>query len=315
MSGFYIKNQGLIGAAGANRFDNLQIFGGGGVGLYDFTTATFTTGGQTGRLGPSLTQARSGLTGPEVDTWKENTEFFNTSNGIQLWTVPEDGTYRIEAWGAQGGGGGEGGLGAKIQGDFQLDEGEIIRILVGQMGEENGFHGGGGGGTFAVKEPYNTNESILAIAGGGGSVSSRYGSNQQTNSDTIGRTETSGGTGFRTGSGGLGNAGANGQGGTGNDTAHGGAGFFGNGSGGSAQAFVNGGTGDSGIADGGIGVGGGAVTGWYRQGRGGGYSVGAGARGSTGSRGGGGGSFNSGTNQSNTAGENSGHGKVEITLL
>jgi len=52
--------------------------------LYPFTTATFTNGGQEGRLGPSLAQARSGLSGPEVDGWKNDTEFFNTADGIQL---------------------------------------------------------------------------------------------------------------------------------------------------------------------------------------------------------------------------------------
>ena len=74
-----------------NGEDWLDI-GTSGAGLYDFTTATFTSGGATAQNGPSLTQARDGLTGPEVSTWKNNTEFFNTTNGIQLWTVPANGT-------------------------------------------------------------------------------------------------------------------------------------------------------------------------------------------------------------------------------
>lgn len=89
--------------------------------LYNFTTATFTPGGATGRGGPTLTQARTGLTGPETDAWKNNTEFFNTTNGIQLWNVPVDETYIIECWGAQGGnvfqcGGGLGGFGGEAVG-------------------------------------------------------------------------------------------------------------------------------------------------------------------------------------------------------
>ena len=59
--------------------------GGGGAGLYAFVSATFTTGGNTGPDGPSLTTARSGLTTTGApDSWKNNTSFFNTSNGIQV---------------------------------------------------------------------------------------------------------------------------------------------------------------------------------------------------------------------------------------
>lgn len=288
-------------------------FGSGDAALFNFTNATFTPGGSTGRTGPSLSQARNGLSGPETNEWKNNTQFFNTSNGIQLWTVPQDGTYRIEAFGAEGGGGGAGGLGARMRGDFQLTEGEIIRILVGQQGEDNGVHGGGGGGSFVVRTPYNTNQSILVIAGGGGSISERY-NNSQSDPNSVGQAGTSGGSGFQVGAGGLGTPGSNGQGGTGNSSAYGGGGFFSGGDGG-AQSFTSGGAGESRTADGGFGGGGGAATGWDRNGGGGGYSGGSGARGSSGSRGGGGGSFNSGTNQSNTAGVRSGSGQVQITLL
>lgn len=72
--------------------------------LYDFTDATFTSGGQFGRSGPSYAQAVSGLTGTGVNGWKNNTEFFNTSSGIMLWKVPETKTYRLELKGASGGG-------------------------------------------------------------------------------------------------------------------------------------------------------------------------------------------------------------------
>jgi len=141
-------------------------------GLYLFTTATFTNGDQEGREGPSLTQARNGLSGPEVDDWKNDTEFFNTSDGIQLWTVPRDGTYRVTAFGAQGGGTVDrGGRGAIILGDFNLATGEVIQILVGQMGfPTNNRHSSGGGGTFIVKNTENTpsTSDILVIAGGGG---------------------------------------------------------------------------------------------------------------------------------------------------
>ena len=67
------------------------------------------------------------------------------SGGIQSWVVPEAGTYQITALGAAGGtqqytgdeGSGTvspGGLGASIQGTFELTAGETIYVLVGQMG-------------------------------------------------------------------------------------------------------------------------------------------------------------------------------------
>lgn len=147
--------------------------------LYSFTSATFTPGGATFRTGPTLAQAVSGLTGTGVDAWKNNTTYFNTSNGIQLWKVPATGVYTIDCYGAQGGNAGSqpGGLGARIKGNFSLTEGEIIRILVGQQGQ-SGAHtqdnqpmGAGGGGTYVIRTPYNTTPSILTIAGGGGGAS------------------------------------------------------------------------------------------------------------------------------------------------
>jgi hypothetical protein len=148
-----------------------------GPSLYAFTSATFTNGGANGQVGPSLTQARAGLSVTGTDTWKNDTSFFNTTNGIQLWTVPRTGTYRITADGSQGcsnasGGGAIPGAGARIIGDFVLTQGEVIRILVGQREDQSSGCGGtgGGGGTFVVRTPYNTTGSILAIAGGGGDM-------------------------------------------------------------------------------------------------------------------------------------------------
>ena len=95
-------------------------------------------------------------------------------SGIQLWTVPRTGEYRIEAIGASGGYGEDsviktGGRGARMIGNFILTKDEIIRILVGQKGKrgrENTKTAGGGGGTFVVRG----NNKSLIIAGGGGGV-------------------------------------------------------------------------------------------------------------------------------------------------
>jgi hypothetical protein len=288
--------------------------------IYTFTNATFTTGGTTGKDGPSLAAAQSGLTGTGVDAWKNNTTFFNTTGGIQLWTVPTTGTYRIEAWGAQGGGGTDsrsipGGFGARMRGDFSLTSGEVIRILVGQTGAAT--FGGGGGGTFVVRAPYNNTGSILVIAGGGSGMSPFATVSHAT-------TATNGISGSVANSGGT-----SGGGGVGGNGPAGGAGFTGNGGATTCSgvvaplAFVNGGTGGHNPTDtrfiGGFGGGSGAD--WIcvgANGAGGGYSGGGVGTGS--SSAGGGGSFNSGTNQSNDNGNTGtanlvGGGRVIITLV
>jgi 6-phosphogluconolactonase (cycloisomerase 2 family) len=332
-----------IGGAGPQQIDDGA---GGGTtpapSLYPFTSATFSPGGQTGRTGPSLVQARTGLTGTGVDAWKTDTSFFNTSLGIQLWTVPQTGVYRIEAWGAEGGihgsYGDPAGRGARMRGDFALTSGEIIRILVGQPGlglSNTCAAASGGGGTFVVRTPYNTNGSILVIAGGGGGEGTTAG----LRAGIDGWTGDSG----LVSNGGNVSGGINGAGGAQPPNtpcsiiyvSGSGGGFFTNGGGpsggpgnsstGGGFSFVNGGEGGNRLAgndgsqylDGGFGGGG---MGNYGAGAGGGYSGGGGGQGTscdctTWRGGGGGGSFNSGSNQSNSSGARTGAGQVTITLL
>lgn len=92
--------------------------------LYTFVSHTFTNCGQTGGTGPILANCR-GTYGAGV-TWAQDTtnNYLNMStNGIQEWKVPVTATYTIDAYGAQGGnsaGGGVGGYGARMKGDFAL---------------------------------------------------------------------------------------------------------------------------------------------------------------------------------------------------
>ena len=55
--------------------------------------------------------------------------------------------------GHQGGsvGGRNGGLGAKMKGEFQLAQGMKIKVVVGQQGIAHGNGAGGGGGSFVVE--------------------------------------------------------------------------------------------------------------------------------------------------------------------
>ena len=296
--------------------------------LYAFTTATFTPGGSLGREGPTLAEARTGLTGPEVANWKNNTDYLNVTSGIISWTVPKNGIYKINALGARGGksSGYGGGLGARLIGDFVLSEGDVIKILVGQKGNPHINYGsGGGGGTFVIKSPYNNTGSILVIAGGGGgqaSALSSLGSNAVLT--TAGGDQTTNTYGSTTGGGTAGGGGGRHTGNS-NGMGSGGGGFTGNGTGSGSSSggasFTNGGLGGisetssarTNTAVGSFGGGGsGTQTPNGGAGGGGGYSGGAGG---VWSGGGGGGSYNAGTSQVNTAGVGDDDGAVTITFF
>ena len=125
------------------------------------TVYTFTNAGATGRTGPTQTQINSTYTGGNT----LNGGVTINTQGIQEWTVPANGVYTIEVWGAQGGntGVGIGGKGARMKGDFTLSQGDVLKILVGQQGLGNNYDGGGGGGTFVVKKTGNASTNILSL--------------------------------------------------------------------------------------------------------------------------------------------------------
>ena len=286
---------------------------------------TFTNAAATEYTGPTQAQVNSAYTGTSLAGG------VTVSAGIQYWTVPVTGTYRVDALGAQGGsiGGYAGGYGARIRGDFSLTAGDVLHIIVGQTGIGAGSGAGGGGGSFAIVSPYNTNGSILVIGGGGGgAVSYVPGAMNGYNglSGNSGGTTSNPGGSDLTGCYGPGAGGTNGNGGT-QGCAAGGGGFFGNGVAGGHQAaggvaFVSGGNGGistngGGLTHGGFGCGGAGSPSNGYGGGGGGYSGGGGGgwNGTSVGNGGGGGSYNAGTNQINTAGSNSGNGQVIITKL
>lgn len=293
-----------------------------GANLYAFSAHTFTSCGQSGRTGPSLSTCTSAY----ETTWDSNPAWFGMqTNGIQRWTVPATGTYRIRACGAQGGGNNQSpiypGRGACIQGDVALEMGEVLQILVGQSGSGAVWTGGGGGGSYVVRA-----DGTPLVIGGGGAGASR------TQDARAGYTDASTGTSGRNGYGSTG--GSNGAGGgvssAGNRSGAGGGLLSAGGNGvvsttlseggaGFAQGGIGGNCGDCTNAGvGGFGGGGGAYHA-EAPGGGGGYSGGGGGQNAGGSLGtwdaGGGGSFNAGTNQVNSAGAQVGHGQVTITRL
>ena len=241
------------------------------------------------------------------------TTTINYTGSIINWTVPAGvTTIEIEAWGAEGSNSTSSvytpGLGARMKGTFTVSPGDTLKILVGQHLNSTGGNGGGGG-TFVCKS---NNDPLIIAGAGGGSARTTDSTNKHGNTTTTGGTGAAGG-----GAGGTNGSGGNA--GTTSWNAGAGGGLLTNGQDGSSsgyggRAFVNGGAGGGGTtgAAGGFG-GGGRGSSYVVGGGGGGYSGGGGGGNSSAGVGGGGGSFNGGTNQSNTGGVNTGHGKVEIT--
>ena len=115
------------------------------------TAMNFSNASATGKDGPTQAQ----VTAAYDNTTLDDAVTINTQ-GIQEWTVPATATYTIEAYGAQGGRSYlyntntwfDGGKGAKMVGDFDLSQGDVLKIVVGQQGVEfgSGTRGAGGGG-------------------------------------------------------------------------------------------------------------------------------------------------------------------------
>jgi len=258
----------------------------------------------------------------------QTTQTFNYTGSQQTFTIPACvSSIVINASGAQGGTATygpppAGGLGANIIGTFAVTPGQVLNIMVGQMGINGSggcgnLNGGGGGGSF-VWDAANSINPLIAAGGGGGSGSCGY---------------SGGGPGLSSLAGpGLG--GNCGPCNNGNGTGGGGAGWNANGQGckgtagcgASAPALspLNGGTGGTpfmntcymngpgGFSGGGAGggnCGGGGGGGGYNGGDGGGNVLVCqpGSFGGT--------SYNGGTNQTNTSGTQSNDGIVTITYF
>lgn len=239
--------------SGSTYFVRNQLTGLGGSALYQFTSWTFTTGGSTGRTGPTISQLRSAYSAAD---WRNTYLAEGSFQGYQDWTVPEDGVYEFTTRGAPGRQGRAlGGGGAIVRGRVRLTKGEIITIVCGQRGElpqSANTYPGSSGATFVVRKSGNI---PLFIAGGGSSSS-------DTTNGLNAVTTNQGGTSSRGFIGGT-----SGNGATGRSSGGGGGGFFSAGGnstqGGGGQGFNNGLLGGSAAniansGNGGFGGGGGA---------------------------------------------------------
>lgn len=132
--------------------------------------------------------------------WYRSGYPYPKTGGVQKFVVPEDGLYKLEVWGAQGGSGGAlqapGGYGAYATGQVLLPKGTVLYIYSGgkgganngstggaggyngggKGGQGNQYKGGGGGGGAThislqnglLSTLSNARDKILIVAGGGG---------------------------------------------------------------------------------------------------------------------------------------------------
>ncbi|PFX12468.1 hypothetical protein AWC38_SpisGene23572 [Stylophora pistillata] len=266
--------------------------------------AVFTNLNASGRFGP--TTLSSHYTGQDYDGQ------VTLSSGIEQWTVPYSGEYRIEAIGAAGGYDklNNSALyrrrGARMIGTFSLNKSEVIQILIGQEGGINkvNYSSGGGGGTFVVR---GANKSLI-IAGRAGGIQKL----KSRHSGCDASSNSSGNPGYKSWS-----AGSNGYGAQIADTVGsggGGGGFYSSGrssvkfgstigsSGEGGKGFLQGGVGGRALFKnivGGFGGGGGVFGKGQAVEEEGGYSGGGSGDNIADSCGGDGGSYNAGKNQHN----------------
>ncbi len=312
--------------------------------VYEFSNYTFVSGMPRGQATPS-TQNFASLYGGQPFT--SGYFSYNSSSGLQSWTVPGTGTYRIEAGGARGGRDNNYGIadiwGAKIRGEFDLNEGTVLTFRIGSGGNQytspHGNECGGGGGTYVNNSTAGT--TMIVAGGGGGSAGNVYGNSCSRNIQTAYGQTTTGSVATTC----QGNYTAStpgtqqGGGGNGSYWGGGGGGYLGNGNNGynhcgtptGGKSYTNGGVGGPGDGcytgsgqgnRGGYGGGGGGNL--SGPGGGGGYTGGtsSGAWSSYSQHGGGAGSFNGGSQQVNSKGGNSGSdggyagaGYVKVTIL
>lgn len=254
--------------------------------------------------------------------WVQTVSSFSHNQGVQSYTVPVSGTYKLEVWGAKGGtqpsGEGvaydNGGNGGYAYGNKYLTAGQVIYICCGgYYSHANGairsaYNGGGagyawggygGGATHiattnrGVLSNYDSYRSEVLIVAGGGGGSGYYCEIKDDDDEVIDDYYATGGTGGGT-SGGKGDR----HGGYGGTQTAGGAG----GPGGQVSE-MSGSFGQGGYSD-------------YHRGSGGGGGWYGGGGGESGQGGGGGSGYIGGVSSGGMSnGVNAGQGKAKITLI
>lgn len=148
------------------------------------TVALLTTCGATGQQGPTQSAC---------DSAYGDSSGVQVTNGYQVFTVLEAGSYKFTVKGARGGnhGQGFGGYGASLNRTRDLVVGDLLVVVVGQHGRDNpenqDWGGGGGGGSYVARVVVSGGKHIatlgldvelLVAAGGGAGLADRYNDGQ-----------------------------------------------------------------------------------------------------------------------------------------
>ena len=127
--------------------------------------------GAQGRTGPTLEMCKAEYKGTPLADMLVSVE-----EGIQTFKISDAGVWKIQAMGARGGDAQlssqyQGGAGAHVWSTFQMQPGDLIKVVVGQPGNyregtgASSWGGAGGGGTFVWRAGQ---DMPLLVAGGGG---------------------------------------------------------------------------------------------------------------------------------------------------
>ena len=163
------------------------------------------------------------------DTPLTGTQDFSYTGAVQTFTVPSDGTYKLEVWGAQGGSYSTyyGGAGGYSVGTVSLSAGDVLYVYVGGQPTSSsststtitgGFNGGGqarvhaysgtttycqaGGGASDIRIGQDSLYARVIVAGGGGgsasidALTTKYGGGASggSPSSSFASSQTAGGT-------------------------------------------------------------------------------------------------------------------------
>lgn len=132
------------------------------------TAYSFTNAAATGSAGPTQAQITTAYTGTTLAGGVTI-----STQGVQQWTVPSTGSYSFEVVGAHGAASTgasntRGGRSVKITATKTLTAGTVLYIVVGQAGQGNASHGGGGGASFVNVGSRDATTNLLVAGGGGG---------------------------------------------------------------------------------------------------------------------------------------------------
>ena len=158
---------------------------------FHFTSHTFSPCGIRGNFGPTLAEQVTYYKRITPSIPWDQTSILDigtldgsvSAHGFQKFTIPKDGIYQIDAYGARGGDGDYyihslPGKGARVRANFTLLRGDKIIMIVGHQGPpshaSNGASGGGGG-TYVLKNQATTSPDDIYLIAGGGTGMAEYG--------------------------------------------------------------------------------------------------------------------------------------------